>query len=84
MSWKISITIFLSLFYISIAHAEMRAHRYGGPVGLIEMGTAGKGAGDIISVSTDADVASSCNFDKQIVVTKTSILCVYRGEAAAS
>jgi hypothetical protein len=42
-------------------------------------GIDGHKAGDVISIRTDSEVAAYCNFDKQIVVTASTVLCVYNG-----
>ena len=39
----------------------------------------GKKPGDIIAPMTDEKIAAWCDFNKQIVVTKTNVLCVYNG-----
>lgn len=37
----------------------------------------GRYAGEIIAPLNDQQIAAWCDFSKQIVVTKTNILCVY-------
>lgn len=46
---------------------------------LLKRGVPGKNRGDIIAPILDEQIASWCDFDKQIVVTKTNILCAYVG-----
>jgi hypothetical protein len=48
---------------------------YAGP----DHDVAGKKPGDIIAPLTDDKIAAWCDFNKQIVVTKTNVLCVYNG-----
>lgn len=46
----------------------------------IKPGVPGKQAGDIIAPMLDEQIAAWCDFNKQIVVTRTNILCVYVGD----
>jgi hypothetical protein len=80
MTFKKLIGFAILVLISSIAYAEMVAHYTGGPVGLVSEGADGKKAGDVISVNTDTEIASLCNFTSQIVVTKTSVLCVFNGK----
>ena len=41
-------------------------------------GIDGKNPGDVISLQKDQAIAAWCDFNKQIVVTATSTLCVYK------
>ncbi len=54
----------------------------------IKPGVPGKKRGEIIAPLLDEQIAAWCDFSKQIVVTRSSILCSYLGEksfdAAAS
>ena len=47
----------------------------------IQPGSPGKNPGDIIAPFNDAQIAAWCDFNKQIVVTRTNVLCVYIGNA---
>lgn len=47
----------------------------------IQRGVSGHSQGDVIAVQRDEDVASFCDFNKQIVVTATNVLCVYNGKS---
>lgn len=38
--------------------------------------------GDIIAPQFDEQIAQWCDFNKQIVVTRTNVLCVYNGKGA--
>ena len=46
----------------------------------IKPGVPGKKRGDIIAPMLDEQIAAWCNFDKQIIVTRTNILCAYVGD----
>jgi hypothetical protein len=81
MTWKKSIAILIVMLLSSIVHADTTVYYAPGPPGLLTPGTAGKKAGDIISLLTDDAIAAYCNFDKQIVVTRTSVLCIYNGKS---
>ncbi|HSW70376.1 MAG TPA: hypothetical protein VLH77_00155 [Gammaproteobacteria bacterium] len=50
----------------------------------IKPGVPGKKAGDIIAPMLDEQIAAWCDFSKQIIVTRTNILCVYVGDKTAS
>jgi hypothetical protein len=45
----------------------------------IKPGVPGKKRGDIIAPMLDEQVAAWCDFNKQIIMTRTNILCVYVG-----
>jgi hypothetical protein len=49
----------------------------------IKPGVPGKQAGDIIAPMLDEQIAAWCDFNKQIVVTRTNILCAYVGDKAS-
>jgi hypothetical protein len=46
-------------------------------------GAPGTKPGDIILPFNDAQIAAWCDFTKQIVVTRTGVLCAYNGIVAA-
>ncbi len=48
----------------------------------IKPGVPGKKRGDIIAPMLDEQVAAWCDFNKQIIVTRTNVLCAYVGEKA--
>lgn len=51
---------------------------------LIKPGVPGKKRGDIIAPMLDEQIAAWCDFDKQIIRTRTNILCAYVGDKTAS
>lgn len=46
----------------------------------LQRGIQGHTAGDVIALQTDSDVAAWCDFNKQILLTHTNVLCVYNGK----
>ena len=50
----------------------------------IKPGVPGKYKGDIIAPMLDEQVAAWCDFNKQIIVTRTNILCAYVGDKGAA
>ena len=46
----------------------------------IKPGMPGQKRGDIIAPMLDEQIAAWCDFNKQIVVTRTNILCAYVGD----
>lgn len=46
----------------------------------IKPGIPGKKKGDIIAPMLDEQIAAWCDFNKQIIVTRTNILCAYIGD----
>lgn len=65
-------TLLLSLLVLStIAEARLAP---------IKPGVPGRKRGDIIAPMLDEQVAAWCDFSKQIVVTRSNILCAYVGE----
>lgn len=46
----------------------------------INQGVPGSKPGDIIAPLVDAQIAAWCDFNKQIVVTRTNVLCAYKGK----
>jgi hypothetical protein len=49
----------------------------------LKIGVPGKKPGDIIAPLSDVQIAAWCDFNKQIITTKTGVLCVYVGEKNA-
>lgn len=45
----------------------------------ITAGIAGRSKGDVIAVKTDNQIASWCDFSKQIVMSQFNTLCVFNG-----
>jgi hypothetical protein len=45
----------------------------------LKLGVPGNKPGDIIAPVIDEQIAAWCDFNKQIVVTKKNVLCVYNG-----
>ena len=84
MAGKASFTLLALMLLSSVIHADTVAQWVGGPTGTVPIGTAGKKTGDIISLLADDAIAAYCDFGKQIVVTRTSILCVYNGNGMAT
>lgn len=74
----------ITLFSTATIFAETKAEYFPPPAGTMTAGIAGKRTGDIIAVQTDDGVAAYCDFDKQIVTTRTSILCKYNGKQPPS
>lgn len=68
----------LALIVLSAMVYAGTSANYVAPSGSMGLGTDGKQSGDVISLQTDFDVANYCDFTKQIVATRTSILCVYK------
>jgi hypothetical protein len=81
MTWKTPALVFVAIILSGIAYADTSV--YYSPGG-VASGTTGKKTGNVISVITDADIAANCDFTRQIVVTRTSILCVYNGYVPAA
>lgn len=48
---------------------------------VMQRGVSGHSRGDVIAVQRDEDIASFCDFNKQIVVAATNVLCVYNGKS---
>lgn len=69
---KCLLTLFICLWnFHTVAHAGLPP---------IKPGVPGKKRGDIIAPMLDEQIAAWCDFDKQIIVTRTNILCVYVGD----
>ena len=49
----------------------------------LQRGIRGKHKGGIIALRTDAEVVAWCDFNKTIVVTAYSIICVYNGSGSS-
>lgn len=47
----------------------------------VKRGIQGHAPGDVIALSSDNDVMKWCDFNKQVVVTATNVLCVYNGKS---
>lgn len=47
----------------------------------VKRGIQGHAQGDVIAVANDDDIMKWCDFNKQVVVTATNVLCVYNGRA---
>lgn len=72
MSQRLLKILLLSLLGVStLAEARLQP---------IKPGVPGKNKGDIIAPMLDEQVAAWCDFNKQIVVTRTNILCAYVGD----
>ena len=77
------LTLIFTLLLCSIVHAGTVVSYQAGPSNGLTQGVTGKKAGDIISLQTDDGVVKFCDFTKQIIMTRTSILCVYNGTPQA-
>lgn len=64
--------LFLGVFLIVIS-MNVFAH--------IEPGIKDHHSGDIIAVQSDSDIATWCDFTKQIVLAQPNTLCVYNGNS---
>lgn len=69
---KLAIALTLSLLCTAVLAHEKLAP--------IQPGVPGKNRGDIIAPLLDEQIAAWCDFNKQIIVTRTNILCVYIGK----
>lgn len=73
------VALLISILLSPLCYADTTVSYQAGPSGGLTLGPSGKKAGDIISLVSDNDIAAYCNFDKTIILTRTSILCVYNG-----
>jgi hypothetical protein len=47
----------------------------------VKRGIQGHNQGDVIALANDDEIVKWCDFNKEIVVTATNVLCVYNGKS---
>lgn len=81
-NWLLRLIVFFLSIYVLNVFAQfsgIEEDQYAIPVKGLKPGIPGREAGEIITPFNDAQIAAWCDFTKQIVVTRTGVLCAYVG-----